>query len=254
MAAVAASVVSGVGQAAGGIMGSSMQAYRKKQGRKWIENLKDLGFELTPDQLAQYEYMAEMAPEELTQQILNDYGNDPRIQQAMAADEAGLQQLMEMGTQGGYTAADRAQLQQAGIDANVQARGARDALAQQARMQGTGGSGMDMANRMAANQGAADMASRRGMDIASQGQMRALNALQAGGQQAGQMQQQGLNIAQGRLGIEQFNRDLQGQQQQLAQSTQAQNATAQNELAMRKAEAELEAKKEKQALQASMYL
>jgi len=148
---------------------------------------------------------------------------DPRL---MQAQYDALNQLQEIGQAGGLTAMDRAALNQISQEQNREARGAREAILQQAQARGAGGSGMEILAQLQAQQDAAQRASSRGFNVAGQAQERALQALQQAGGLGGQMQQtqfgQQAQIAQAQDAINRFNT------QQRTQSN-AGNVTAANQ-------------------------
>lgn len=99
---------------------------------------------------------------------------DPRFREAQTNALAKLQDIVE---QGGLTATDRARIQDI-IDAqNVEERGAREAIAQNARERGIGGSDFELVSKMVSQQGSANRAARQGMDVAALAEQRALDAL-----------------------------------------------------------------------------
>lgn len=90
----------------------------------------------------------------------------------------------------GLDAISQAQLGQIASQEQAQARGAREAILQNAQARGVGGSGLELASQMQAQQAGASQQSQRDMDVAANAQQRALQALQASGQLGGQMQSQ----------------------------------------------------------------
>ena len=131
---------------------------------------------------------------------------DPNV---VAAQMAALQQLQDIGQQGGLTTADRAALQEATDATAIQERGMREAIQQQARSRGLGGGGIELAQQLISGQGAATRGAQAGRDIAQMAQARALSALQEAGSLAGNLhtQQYGeqSDLAQARDIISRFN-------------------------------------------------
>ena len=108
---------------------------------------------------------------------------DPRLKQAQLAALASMQ---EIGTSGGLTAADKAQLSRVQGDVAQADRGRREAILQRMSARGMGGSGMELLAQLQSSQGATDRASQAGLDISGMAQQRALQALnQAGGMAGG---------------------------------------------------------------------
>jgi len=110
--------------------------------------------------------------------------------QGKQAQMAALQQLSEIGNEGGLTASDRAKLQAIQSQEQTAARGSREAILQNARARGVGGSGLELMSQMKNQQEAATRQSQRDLDVAAMGQERALQALQSAGQLGGQINQQ----------------------------------------------------------------
>lgn len=91
---------------------------------------------------------------------------------------------------GGYTDAERAQIQMAQRDAAMGERSQRLAVMENARARGMGGGGMELMGALEAQQGGANRASDWANQIEVAGQQRALQALQQSGNWAGQMRGQ----------------------------------------------------------------
>lgn len=130
---------------------------------------------------------------------------DPRLQQIQMDALDSLTDLSKTG----MTAQDKAALNQIQTDESTKARGAREAILQEAQARGAGGSGLSMLAQLQNSQDAATRQSQRDMDVAGQAQARALQALQASGTQANQMQQtqfgQAAEKAKAQDAISQFN-------------------------------------------------
>ena len=111
-------------------------------------------------------------------------------QGAIDAQRRALGQLEDVYRQGGYTDAERMQIEQAQQQARAQERAGVMAARQQAAARGMVGSGAQMAAQMAAQQGAMNRGRAAATDIALQGQQRALRALEGAGRTAGEMRGQ----------------------------------------------------------------
>ena len=108
---------------------------------------------------------------------------DPRLKQAQLA---ALSSLQEIGSSGGMTATERAQLAKVQGEVAQADRGRRAAILQNMQSRGMGGSGMELLAQLQSSQGATDRASQAGLDISGMAQQRALQALnQAGGMAGG---------------------------------------------------------------------
>ena len=123
--------------------------------------------------------------------IREDYG---AIQQQRQAAQG----LFDIYDQGGYTAAEQAQIRQAGRQAARQEQAQRGAIMQQAAARGIAGSGFEMASQLAAQQGSADRLAQQADAISIAGQQRAMQALGMGGQMATTMRGQQLGREMGR--------------------------------------------------------
>lgn len=114
---------------------------------------------------------------------MDGISTDPRLKQAQLAALASMQ---EIGSSGGMTATERAQLAKVQGEVAQADRGRREAILQNMRSRGMGGSGMELLAQLQSSQGATDRASQAGLDIAGMAQQRALQALtQAGGMAGG---------------------------------------------------------------------
>jgi hypothetical protein len=104
-----------------------------------------------------------------------------------------LVRLKNVADQGGMTADDRARLGQVQAENAQHEQAQRGALMQQMAMKGMGGSGMEMAAQLQAQQAGANRRSQEVLDINAQAQRRALEAMQASGQVASGLRSQDFN-------------------------------------------------------------
>lgn len=169
--------------------------------------LKDLQI-----QLAKYVAAGRLTPEQAEAELLksnafNDIATDPAL---AGAQKQALSALQQVGNEGGLTAIDKSRLQNITNEQNQVAKGRNEAIMQQAQQRGMGGSDVNTVNQLLSEQGAADRASQRGTDVAAEAQARALQALIAGGQTAGQIRGQEYgeqaNRAQAENAIDLFNK------------------------------------------------
>lgn len=169
--------------------------------------LKDLQI-----QLDKYVSAGKLSPEEAEAELLqsnafNDIVTDPAL---AGAQKQALVALQEIGTQGGMTAIDKARLQDITNEQNQVAKSRREAVLQQARQRGMGGSDITTVNELMEEQAAADRAAQRGTDVAAEAQARALQALVAAGDTAGKIRGQDYgeqaNKAQAENAIDLFNK------------------------------------------------
>lgn len=154
---------------------------------------------------------------------MEDIQTDPALEQAQMDALLGLQEISDGG---GLTTADRSRLNQISMDENRQARGAREAIIQNAEARGAGGSGLEMLAKLTADQDAATRKSSRDLDVAGMAQERALQALMQQGQMAGNIRGQSFGEQSAKAGaadaISKFN--AQNQQQVGLVNTGANNA------------------------------
>lgn len=115
-----------------------------------------------------------------------DYQYDPSDE---AAQRQALEQMQRWGS-GGLTDADRGAMAATRRQDERGARGQRDALMQQAQARGMGGSGLDYATQMSADQAGQAQSSDAEAQMMQGAQQRALAAVQAQGQLGGQMRGQ----------------------------------------------------------------
>lgn len=159
------------------------------------------------------------------QSVANGITPDP---QAVQAQSTALSQLQQVASSGGMTAMDKAQLQDMNNQVNAQNVGRQGAIAQQMQSQGVGGSGADLAARLAAGQTANETAGQNAVTVAGNAQARALQAMQAAGNLGSNIQQENfgedLQKAQAQNQINQFNT----QNQQATALTNANNTQAAN--------------------------
>lgn len=137
---------------------------------------------------------------------MNNVTTDPALKQAQMDALLGLQEISDSG---GMTAMDKANLNRIATDESTQARGAREAILQNAQARGLGGSGLELMAQLQNQQDSATRQSQRDMDVRAQAQQRALEALMQGGQLAGNIQGQDFNqkaqVASANDAISKFN-------------------------------------------------
>lgn len=133
---------------------------------------------LTPEQ-------AQLYLQEASQMV--GIETDPSLYAAQKEALSGYQDII---ANKGLDATAQAQLGQIASQEQAQSRGAREAIIQNAQARGMGGSGIELASQMQAQQASAGQQAQRDMDVAANAQQRALQALQASGQLGGQMQSQ----------------------------------------------------------------
>ena len=126
----------------------------------------------------------------LEQSSMNNISLDPRMKQAQMEALASLENISDSG---GMTNMDKANLSRIATDEQTRAKGARDAILQNAQARGIGGSGIEIMAQLQNQQDSATRNAQRDMDVAAMAQQRALDAIMQRGGMAGQMGQQDFN-------------------------------------------------------------
>lgn len=111
--------------------------------------------------------------------------------EAVAMQRQALRGLQEAATTSGLTAAERADFDQAMSDAAQFEQSQRGAIVQDANARGIGGSGFELAQRLAAQQGSADRSHKAGQQAAAAAARRQALAQMQLGQMAGSFREQG---------------------------------------------------------------
>lgn len=186
-------------------------------------------------QLQQLVEQGQISPEEAQtyfqqQSEMSNISLDPRFKNAQLDALSSLQNISD---EGGINANMRSQLNDIQTDEDTRARGAREAILQNAQARGVGGSGVELLNNLTNAQDSATRSSQRGFDVAAQAQQNALQSLQAAGQLGGQLQGQEFNqqaqIAGANDSINRFN--TQNQQNVNSQNVAARNVAQEKNLA-----------------------
>lgn len=168
--------------------------------------LKDLQVQLDQEVNA-----GSLTPEQAEAQLLNSNAfnsikTDPSL---TGAAKQALTQLQQIGSQGGMTAIDKAQLQDITNQTNQLAQSRNASVMQDAQQRGIGGSGLELANTLSNEQNAANTASNAGTQVAANAQQRALQAIQSAGGLGQSLESQAYgeqaNKAQAQNAIDLFN-------------------------------------------------
>jgi hypothetical protein len=148
-----------------------------------VPQLQDLALEqyASPEQL---KYLGDLRMDEMSPTELRKILLDPRLDQAQFDTLSRLDEVADSG----MTAIDRARLAEIQGQQATEQRGMRESILSQARQRGLGGSGMELAQQLQAQQEGANLASRQGTDVAAQAQQRALEAMLQRSGLAGSMQ------------------------------------------------------------------
>jgi hypothetical protein len=161
-----------------------------------LPELKNLKLE---DNLARL--LRQLSPTELKQ-----IQENPQLLQAQMG---ALGKLEDITAGGGLSAADRGRIGQIGREEAIAERGQRQALMQNAQARGLGGSGLELSSLLGAQQAGANRAANRDIDVENLAQQRALQAINAQGELAGNIRgqefDQAARAAQAQDIINQFN-------------------------------------------------
>jgi hypothetical protein len=157
---------------------------------------------------------------------LSDISLDPRLREAQISALSNLQNIAE---NGGLTFGDKARLaeiQASSLDAE---RGQREAILQNARARGIGGSGIELASQLINQQGSAGRRNLEGLNVAADAEKRALEAMLQSGNLGGQIRSQDYSekarAAEAQDAINRFN--IQNSQDQLINAANARNQAQQ---------------------------
>lgn len=155
---------------------------------------------------------------------------DPKLKENQMA---ALSQLSGIVEGGGLSDPDRAALMKLNNEEDTHARGAREAILQNAQARGVGGSGLEIMAELQNAQDAAGRASMRGTDVAADARNRALQAIMEQGNLSGQIANQEFGqkaqVAGAQDAIAKFN--AQNQQGINLANTQAHNSAQEANLA-----------------------
>lgn len=125
--------------------------------------------------------------ERLQDTELQEVKTDPTLQEAQ---RKALAQVQDIADRGGLSEGDEARLRQIQREEAIRERGQRQAITQAAQSRGVAGSGLELAQQLASQQGAAERSSQRDLGVAQQAQDRALQSILQSGQLAGQIRGQ----------------------------------------------------------------
>lgn len=124
----------------------------------------------------------------LTPEMANTFAQQKTAYDDMNIDPTGrdaqiqaLSRLKDVADQGGMDSIDKARVLDINNAVDTDNRGAQDAIVQNAQERGVGGSGVELAARLQAQQGAATRGANNASQVSADAQARALQALQASG-------------------------------------------------------------------------
>lgn len=123
------------------------------------------------------------------------------------AQSLALKQLQDIAAQGGLTSSDRARLQDIRNQEAIAEKGQRESILQNAATRGVAGSGLELAQQLASQQGSATRASARDLGVADLAQQRALAAIEGSSQIGTTLRGQDYEKASAQDAINRFNTD-----------------------------------------------
>lgn len=239
----AAAAISGAGSAIGGIAGAAAGASKEAQAQaaqqKAIQYLESVGVPSVEAQkitLQNPEFVYQFHPEAQTAEQLGpsamqNVSTDPR---AAAAQMGALSQLQQLG-QDSFTPEEQAQLNGMRRNAAQSGQAQQASILQNMQQRGAGGSGMELAARLASSQQNAQNQSEEGDRMAAMAHDRALQAMVQAGQLGGNVRSQefgeGAQKANAADVIAQFN--AMNKQNVQGQNVNSANSAAQQEALMK---------------------
>lgn len=228
-------IIGGIGALASAGVGAATSAADRKAQQAAIQNainqFTSIGVppaEAMQIVLQKYKSAGQLTPE-MEQTFLQGKTNLSSVapnQQDRVAQMNALNQLQQLGTNGGELLSDKAALNNTINASNTANRGRQQAILQNAQARGVGGSGASLAAQLDAAQNEANQQNSNALNIDAQAQQRALQAISQGGALGSQMEKQDYaekaNAAQAQDAIDRFN--MANRQNVSNQNTQATNA------------------------------
>jgi len=145
------------------------------------------------DYRTNYEYYKDPLLYDTYLQEVNAYDNINLDPNTLAAQNEALNELINLSEAKGLNAIDQQALQEIISNENRNLQGQQDAIIQDAMQRGVYGSGLELAQRLQAAQSSANRMNNQDMDVMSQAQQRALEALSNYGNLASNMRFQDYN-------------------------------------------------------------
>ena len=201
---ITASIIGAVGALGAGGIGAAVQGGAQSNVNNLIQQSVDqltkIGVPTAQAQqiaLEHYQSSGQLTPQQaqaFKQQgtALNNIQLNPQEKQSQLN---ALNQLQQIGSNGGMLLSDKAQLAQQMANTNAQAQGANQAVLSNANQRGQLGSGLSLIAQLQNSQNAANQNQQNSLSIAGQAQQRALQALSSAGQLGGQLRGQDYDIA-----------------------------------------------------------
>jgi hypothetical protein len=187
------------------IIGGLIAYYIAKGDREKARSLLEQAAQMAEVDLPELE---RLVAEEVGPSAFEDIKTDPALRDAQMA---ALDRLQQIDQEGGLLLADKANLNKVLGQTNRAAASQNAAVREDMAARGVGGSGAEMAMQLANNQAQAQRGGEQGLDIAAMAQQRALDAIMARGQLAGDVRGQDFGeqsqIAQAKDLISRYNAD-----------------------------------------------
>lgn len=188
------------------------KARQEQQLQDWLAEIQGIDVpgraeqEITPEMFQQLESMQMEGLASQGDTELAGISLDPATRQAQMD---ALTSLRDVANSGGLSDLDKASIAQAQRQIGMQQKGARDAISQNMQSRGMAGSGMELMNKLMAQQSGAEQANMMGMQQAAQAQQARMAALQGMGSLGGNIRAQDYGIkadrAQAQDAINRFN-------------------------------------------------
>ena len=185
--------IAALGTAAASMANNAMNNSRiDKENKKIDDAISALKYS-PEDYYTNYSYYDDPTLYDTYQLQGTEYDNVSLDPSVLAAQNQALEDLINLSEAKGLNAIDQQALQEIVNEENKNLQGQNDAILQDAMQRGVYGSGLEMAQRLQNAQSSANRMSNRDMDVMSQAQQRALEALSSYGNLASNMRSQDYN-------------------------------------------------------------
>lgn len=186
-------VIAALGTAAASMANNAINNSRiDKENKKIDDAISALKYN-PEDYYTNYSYYDDPTLYDTYQLQGTEYDNVSLDPSVLAAQNQALEDLINLSEAKGLNAIDQQALQEIVNEENKNLQGQNDAILQDAMQRGVYGSGLEMAQRLQNAQSSANRMSNRDMDVMSQAQQRALDALSSYGNLASNMRSQDYN-------------------------------------------------------------
>lgn len=183
----------GLGDIVGSLLGVGGPSGAMDQYGQYAELFKNIDLpELDPKVYEELVSAGQLDPE-IAQTLMQGNSNlssvttDPRLRSAQLDALSGLQDVFKSG---GLNYTDKARLAEIAGQNEAAERGSREAILQNARARGIGGSGIELASQMGSQQASAGRRNMEGLNVAADAEARALQAMLSAGNLGGSIRSQ----------------------------------------------------------------